>query len=400
MIFIVSDYMAEIKNQKQVDKLSIKNLNGKKNIYLKVRGIKHLFIRVQSTNNGISASYIFRYTNKNKKSVFLSLGTIHSISLQNAIQEANKRNYTKDYNGIAFNEVQLSIIELLTSYIKFHNLKENTIKSYQTAIIKTCKHLLHLPITDYTEAVINKNFANCTLRQYLSILNILFKWAKQRKLIESNPFENFNYIYAKSPSIHRAALDCGKFDTANDAQKEVSKFLKDLYTYNIKNITLFKLWICHLILGTRVTETARVIKQYQSTNEQIIIETKNTRKGESPNFRIPISSKLQKVLDQIIPKLKKYSISYLVKMINYAIPPSYKGIMSAHGSRSIFRTVIELINPIEFSTEAKEMYLNHLPMNTIQAIYQRSDYLLERKKIQIAYIDWIFSCMPIDITKI
>lgn len=391
--------MTEIKTQKQVDKLSIKNLRGKNNVYLKVYGPKHLFIRLQKTIKGVSSSFVFRFTTIEKKSVVISFGTTSSITLQEAIYEASQRNFTKDYKRISFSGEKITINELLTKYIQAHNLKSTTLRSYITAVYKTCGELKDVPIYEYSIGLINKNFTINTLTQYMNILNILFKWAVTRKIVKHNPFENQVSTFAKMPIQHRAALNCQNFDTLNDATITISKYLTDTWEFNKKKPYLYKLWICHMILGTRVTETARIFKQFYSNCDYLIIETKTTRKGEKPNFRVPITAIPSSLILDIHETISKYTITYIVRLINSSIPPSYKEMLSAHGTRAIYRTVIELLNHSEFSTEAKEMYINHTPMTTVQAIYQRGDFLTDRKNIQIIYAQWIIDCLPFSISK-
>ncbi len=234
-----------------------------------------------------------------------------------------------------------------------------------------------------------------TIIQYLTILNTLFVYAKNRKYVTENHFEHYRDLYVPLAPKHRAALDCEYFDSIENAEKQVGIFLGEIYQTS-KDINYFLLFFVHMILGTRLSETVRVIKNFKSelnknssNIEYVKISIKGTKKGQGDNFRIPICASLKQILIKIHEKFVKYSDEYLKKVLADCIPKTYRKKITCHGSRAIFRTVIELYNPTKYDLIIREFYLGHINFSAVQKAYIRTDYLNERNEIQEWYISWI-----------
>ncbi|MES2720839.1 MAG: integrase arm-type DNA-binding domain-containing protein [Pseudomonadota bacterium] len=67
----------------------------------------------------------------------------------------------------------------------------------------------------------------------------------------------------------------------------------------------------------------------------------------------------------------------------------YRGRMTGHGWRSIAST---WANENGYSPDAIERQLAHVPDNKIRAIYNRAEYLPDRKKMLQYWADWLDSC--------
>ena len=120
---------------------------------------------------------------------------------------------------------------------------------------------------------------------------------------------------------------------------------------------------------------------------------KSTRKGDSSGFRIPVIPLLRRVIFQIRPLYQDMKPDYFPKFLRRSIPGNFRERMSLHGTRSVFRTVIELMNPQDISGAARELYLSHDIRNAVQQAYSRGDYLTDRLKLQQLYGDWLFSLL-------
>lgn len=384
-----------IKNQTQINKLKHFELDNRSSTMIRIDGIRHLFVKVQKSTKSLSVSYIFRQSigNKNK---CISLGTIKDISLKEAKSIARRLNNQIREQRIPRLESRMSssnitILELYNLYTKSRNLKASSEKSYRTVIFNYCKKILNSPISEIKPENLDQDLSVNTLKQYTNILNIIFSWGINRKIIDYNPFEGLCATYNNIHIEHRKALACENFDTINIAKNAIKDFLQAILRKG--NNTLFLVWVIHLILGTRVTETYRVLSTYQEPNDYVTIEVKSTKKGAEPNFRVPISKDIRNLIIYLQTYIKSMSPVYFPKYLNRSIPPEYKGKMSVHGSRSIFRTVIELLNPKNINSEAKEFYLAHNPLTTVQAAYNRTDYLKERKQLQEIYTKWLTTCL-------
>lgn len=67
----------------------------------------------------------------------------------------------------------------------------------------------------------------------------------------------------------------------------------------------------------------------------------------------------------------------------------YKGRMTGHGWRSVAST---WANENGYSPDAIERQLAHVPDNKIRAVYNRAEYLPDRKKMLQDWADWLNGC--------
>jgi integrase len=67
----------------------------------------------------------------------------------------------------------------------------------------------------------------------------------------------------------------------------------------------------------------------------------------------------------------------------------YRGRMTGHGWRSVAST---WANENGYSPDAIERQLAHVPDNKIRAVYNRAEYLPDRKKLLQDWADWLDSC--------
>lgn len=449
----------QIHTQSQVKRLSVADLQGKSNRFIHVANIRYLYVRLQKTKDGITTSYVCRFTQE-KRSTYKVLGLTNKISLKEATIECYKLFCNFQHkNKIVFNEQattieitggvlnlrlnsskihvtakelsdklplvdsnisqqnedsdshesnsffnhshkKISISELLSEYFQARNIKDNTIKAYKTAISRLCGIEVdsNKLISEITPDTINTNFSKTTLIQYLIIIKSIFRYANSRGYLPSNPFVNINNMFVAPIVKHRAALDCENFDTETDAENVVGKFLLAVYKASTlcpkKNF--FELWILHMVLATRISETVRVIKNYleltiieRDEKKFVIIETKTTKKGQEANFRIPLTPKLKILLKKVAENVGSYSFEYIKKLISASIPKEYRNQIKVHGSRAIYRTIIDLIASDKIEERAKEFYINHNILSKVAQAYSRNDLIVQRMEIQSEYIAWI-----------
>lgn len=80
--------------------------------------------------------------------------------------------------------------------------------------------------------------------------------------------------------------------------------------------------------------------------------------------------------------ISENTILYLLHRIGY------KGRMTGHGWRSVGST---WANEKGYSVDAIERQLSHVPDNKIRAVYNRAEYLPERRKMLQDWADWLDS---------
>lgn len=291
-----------------------------------------------------------------------------------------------------------TIDELFNEYCVSRNIKDNTVKSYKTAIAGTCGRDWSKLITEISPTTINTNFGRATLVQYLIILKSLFSYAQACNYISQNPFLNTSNIIVTSVVKHRAALNCEDFDTLEDGELAVGNFLQRTLeaSKQTPQKRLFELWLLHMVLATRISETARIIKIYYGLNEHeraqtkyLKIETKTTKKDQEANFRVPLIPKVKRLLEKVCHNLGHYCPEYIKKLISASIPEDFRSQIKAHGSRAIYRTIIDFITPVTTDIRAKEYYLSHEIQNKVAQSYSRNDLIQVRIEIQELYLAWL-----------
>lgn len=81
--------------------------------------------------------------------------------------------------------------------------------------------------------------------------------------------------------------------------------------------------------------------------------------------------------------MSENSVLYLIHRMGY------KGRMTGHGFRSVAST---WANEHGYNPDAIERQLAHVPDNKVRSIYNRAEYLAERKTMLQAWSDWLESC--------
>jgi len=88
--------------------------------------------------------------------------------------------------------------------------------------------------------------------------------------------------------------------------------------------------------------------------------------------------------DRVLTRpMSENAVLYLIHRIGY------KGKLTGHGFRSIAST---WANENGYKPDAIERQLAHVPENKVRSIYNRAEYLPERRAMLQAYADWLDSC--------
>lgn len=410
----------EIRTQKDVKNLVHYDLGGRTSAMLKVYGVRRLFVRIQKSTSRLSVAYVYRYSERcfegagdgcsddsvKSKSRYKSMGTVSEISLREVRKQAGMLNRKILLEGIreiaerrdrilrnqGFRKITLK--DLLNLYIQNHNLKDSSVKSYRSVISGYCAGFANTPVSEINPDELDFSLHKNTCRYYICILNSIVSWGVKRKLIPDNPFRGLYETCEGVPVKHRSALSCNTFDNLDIAAKSVQGFLATLEKECREPV--FLTWLCHMILATRISETYRVIMNASgmenipgSDSFVVSIEVKSTRKGDSSGFRVPVTPVMKTLLLRLKDYYREMPPDSFPKFLRKSIPESYRERMSLHGTRSVFRTVIELINPEGICFTARELYLSHDIRSAVENSYNRQDYLNDRVRLQQLYGDWI-----------
>ena len=117
------------------------------------------------------------------------------------------------------------------------------------------------------------------------------------------------------------------------------------------------------------------------------------RQGKVQDFTLPLSSQAINVL-RLLQKLNRYNSSFVFPSKKNPHQPisketpnkalsriGYKNILTAHGLRSIFSTVM---NEAEFNSEIIEVCLAHFEYSSERGTYNKAKYMPQR----IEYMQW------------
>lgn len=336
-------------------------------------------------------SYYFKLTNN-------TLHLIHLSELSNIItsnvycNNINVHSTNKDECSTFINQTSKSAYYLFNKFINNKSLSLNTVKLYTTSIKQLLKKSLltkSIDKIDFLKVVnefINKNTSTnyATKNIYIKCLKVWVKWLFKNKYIQSNILKDITFEYKASYVNHRAALNCEYFQSEKDAKGKLSKFLNDV-KLNCSTIQ-YKLWLVHCILGTRRSETIEVINNFKLANNYVLINTKCRK-----NFSIPITSQVKQLLIELHPYISKFSIKTAEQYLYRCIPAKYKQYMCPHGTRAIFRTVIDLIDSCKATFEVKESYLCHFEGTMCQKSYLRATYFVQRANLQEFWAKWLIN---------
>ncbi len=301
---------------------------------------------------------------------------------------------------------QMTFNDVLNLYIKAKRLSPRTKKLYIQAVNKVFSHDANTLLSEINWMQKKKdiflfdeeksNIKRSTFTLYVNCLKALTKWAYNRDFISKNYLAN--YCVENSPNApkrHRNALECENFASNTEAIQKHRTFLRALIRYLNKkgkeeHITL---WLIHAVLCTRRSETIRVIKQFKKGNKSVIVKTKCYE-----NFKIPIIPEVAELILKIKPWICSLEDRTAEEYILRCIPPKFRPIMCAHGTRAIYRTVIEFLDlKGNISDSLKEAYIAHFPGSSTIHAYMRNFLLNKRKYIQEVWAAWLCKSLPISL---
>lgn len=295
----------------------------------------------------------------------------------------------------------IKVGELFDLYIETNNVKEKSRDVYDSCF--RCllgRDYRNLNLSDISVAQINLDRLSVnTKNNYITVISSFFKFACKKGFIYDNPFESLKQ--KKITQTCRKALDCENWIFLSDAEREIKEFFsafKKIKEY--RRVNLLPLTLLHMILATRVKETFRVVRLCSLTDEEnkyIIIETKMTRRGMKPNYRLVLTELAVFLIRQVQQQFKKHQYYKFYDCLHF-VAKKFSNNMDIHGTRSLFRTIVELIPQTQsISFGAKETALGHETKNLVQKKYCRNDYYVKRYELQLYYSDFLLRCLDDDI---
>lgn len=334
------------------------------------------------------SNFYFKISNDNSLEIFYESELSNLISIDDT-KLVSKSEITKTNTISSQNYENLTVDSIFFKFIQSRKLSTNTAKLYKTAISQVLGSNFNAQLNNidlvkiYNTYIHNTNAIKpSTIKIYSKCYEIWLNWLIKQGVISEKSIDIQNYSNNEIMAEHRPALNCEYFCSEQDAKSKIKTFLKSVKKHVSEQY--YKLWLIHSILGTRRSETISAISNYNPKKECAVINTKCRK-----NFSIPITREIKSMVLDIQPWIKSLSPKTAEQYLYRCIPNKYKKDMCPHGSRALFRTVIDLIESCNASFEVKEAYLCHFAGSSCQKAYLRADYFYQRAKLQSFWAQWL-----------
>ena len=316
------------------------------------------------------------------------------------------------------NSKDYELRDVLSRYFREKSLKNKTKINYLLALRKifselmkkSDKHWKYVKVNSIDYAFISRwNIIRPKDISYLMTVNSVFSWLKRKNLIAENYVGEYleKVKETKFKVFTRPALRCEEWIDVKEASDKISSFFSDVR--KLLDEEYYEFLVLHFILGTRIRETFNyinaVLSDFQTVPDLlscVYICTKTTKINESADFRVPVPIFIYEMIEKN-RVFFGHSDIFISKVIRNAYLRNFRGIFCLHGSRAIFRTIIDFLAKGESINEsAKEMYINHKTDSYVKSLYHRNDYFLDRLRLMCIYSKFIFQCagMPEWVVKV
>ena len=368
-----------------------------------------LFLLVRVTGSKI---WRFQYYKPfTKKRTLISLGAFPEISLKEArevrdlyrsllAKNIDPQDYRLQQTQQALSEQKFTLSAMAKEWLL---LKQNEVDTGRLKLVtfqdigkRLDRHLLkilgHYPISDISAPLVIEKLKPLeregkldTLHRMIGYLNQIMVYAVNRGVIQYNPTADIGRVFIKPVAENNPTI-----------RPEV---LPELFT-NLQDSTLEIETRCALELLLLTAGRAGAITQLEWREvdlENALIEIPKEkmkgRQGKVQDFTLPLSSQAINVL-RLLQKLNRYNSSFVFPSKKNPHQPisketpnkalsriGYKNILTAHGLRSIFSTVM---NEAEFNSEIIEVCLAHFEYSSVRGTYKKAKYMPQR----IEYMQW------------
>jgi len=363
-----------------------------------------LYLRVKPSGTKLWLFNYFKpFTNKRSN---ISLGQYPKLSLGKArslrdeyqsllADDTDPREYRRDQQAQG-KQAHANTFEVV--YLKWLQTKEGMWSdSYRKGLVKGMElHVLPalgpLPIHKINAPDTIKLFEPLAKRRALETVRKLCRWtneimvfATNTGLVESNRLAGISKAF-QPPTV---------VNTLTIKPEELPKFLKALGQAGNDIIVKCQiLWLLHTMV--RPSEGAGTLWD-EIDLENRVWEIPAERMKKRRDHVIPLSSQSIEILetmkpisqhrDYVFPSRSHAKESINNQSANMAIKRmGYKGKLVAHGLRSLSSTVL---NEQEFPHDIIEAALAHVDQNAIRSIYNRAEYLEQRRVMLQWWSDYI-----------
>lgn len=346
-----------------------------------------------------------------KKRTLISLGSYPEITLKEArelrelyrsllAKNTDPQDYRIKQEQIALESQQFTLAEMASEWLVLRKNEVDTgrlkIVTYNDIVKRLDRHLLrlmgHYPIADISAPLaieklkpLEKEGKLDTLHRMIGYLNQIMVYAVNRGVIKFNATADIGRVFIKPVTENNPTIR--------------PELLPQLFD-DLQNSTLTVATRCALELLLLTAGRAGSITQLEWSEvdwENQLLEIPKSkmkgREGKVQDFTLPLSRQAIKLL-RLMQKLNRYNSPLVFPSAKHSRRPisketpnkalqriGYKNILTAHGMRSIFSTVM---NEAEFNQEIIEVCLAHFEYSSVRGTYNKAKYLTQR----VEYMQW------------
>lgn len=224
---------------------------------------------------------------------------------------------------------------------------------------------------------------NDITRRLLSIMSQVFRYGVACGLCDSDPCRDLRGALAYHKSTPRAAIT---------DPKEVGQLMRNIMAYPVGTVQQAMLWSAYTF--------CRPVEVRQAEWEEIDFERKMwiipaEKMKMRREHRVPLSSQCMKILQNqqgfdkkwIFPSVRKGKCLSEAGVLSAIRSMGYeKDQMCAHGFRAMAST---LLNELGYRPDIIEISLAHGDENKVRAVYNRAEYMEERRKMMQEWADYL-----------
>jgi len=333
----------------------------------------------------------------------MSLGSYPEISLAAARvkREEVKRALIEGHDPMAPRRVNRQGVTLAEATDTYWQGRKDVSATYRTNALRGIElHLVRLlpkPIGSITRddllgelLLMDAAGLHVYVRKVRMWVGQVFEWAVENGIANINPAA----LIRPEKAFGRAKVT----SFAALALREVPEFLERLaFEGDLQSVLACRLlaltWVrtneLRMMEWSEIDETAKVwlipagkMKRDRDhlvpLSDQSLAVLKQLRARSRPEARYVLSAPHR--MDR--PMSENAVLTLIARM-------GYRGRMTGHGWRSVAST---WANENGYSPDAIERQLAHVPDNKIRAVYNRAEYLTDRKKLLQDWADWLDSC--------
>jgi hypothetical protein len=235
---------------------------------------------------------------------------------------------------------------------------------------------------------IEKEGINETAHRIKQLIQQVFRYAVRKGLIEHNPAGDLRDIIGHEPVVSRACIPTA----------ELPRLLRDIEAYRGDKLTIAAMRLL-LLCFTRTGELIGARWDEIDWNRQEWIIPAERMKMRNPHL-VPLSRQAVEIFKELHEITGKHNLVFFSPankdkhISNNAVLSAlkrmgYAGRMTGHGFRSLASTILN--EQRKYHPDIIERQLAHTDRNEVRAVYNRADYILERKKMMQDWAEFLDS---------